>query len=67
MAKGKSEWAKIERSREVRLWITQVLVPAAGTVVLVWSNPQAREFVKTKFDNGKAWLASKLQPKKPVE
>ena len=48
--KKQSDWAKIEKSRERRLWITQVLVPTIGTGIVVWSNPGAREFLKTKFD-----------------
>ena len=48
--KKQSDWAKIEKSRERRLWITQVLIPTIGTGIIVWNNPEARTFLKTKFD-----------------
>lgn len=36
---------QIDASREVRLWITQVIIPAMGIVMMV---PETREAVMTK-------------------
>lgn len=43
---------KIDRSREVRLWIGQVIVPTAAAVGMVMSNSEARNWTKAKL-----WLA----------
>lgn len=40
---------KIETSREVRLWIGQVLVPIRGVLLLI---PEAREWAKDKAVKG---------------
>lgn len=49
-------WKQIEQAREARLWVTQIIVPTAMTVVMVASIPEAREFfadtakkIKSKF------------------
>ena len=49
MRKQKSDWARIEESRERRLWLTQILIPAIGTGIMVWSNPDSQRFLKEKF------------------
>ena len=38
-------YKQIEASREVRLWITQVLIPAFGVAMMI---PEAREAVVAK-------------------
>ena len=38
-------YKQIEASREIRLWITQIVVPAIGIAMLF---PEAREFVANK-------------------
>lgn len=48
---------QIESSRETRLWITQVLIPILGVVMLF---PEAREVVKTKGKEIGDKLKSKL-------
>lgn len=53
MRKQKSDWARIEESRERRLWLTQILIPAIGTVIMVWSNPDSKAFLKEKFGKAK--------------
>lgn len=35
-------YKQIEGSREVRLWIGQVIVPAIGTAAIVLSNPDVK-------------------------
>ena len=42
-------YKQIEASREIRLWIGQVIVPAAAATVMIMGNPQAREFVSDKW------------------
>lgn len=67
MGKKRSDWAKIERSREARLWLTQILIPTVGTGLMVWSNPESREFIKTKWIQGKTWVADRFQNKKAIK
>lgn len=45
----------IEASREIRLWITQVIVPLVGTGgFLIATVPEVRESIKTKWNDRKA-------------
>lgn len=39
---------QIEASREARLWIGQVIVPAITAAALVMSKPEARDYVTNK-------------------
>lgn len=56
-----TNYQKIEASREARLWITQVMLPAVGigAYVLV-KDPALREKAKTEIEKVK----NKLFPKK---
>lgn len=40
----------IDASREVRLWISQILIPGAVGGLMLWSNPNVRCFVKQKVE-----------------
>lgn len=53
-------YKQIEKSREIRLWITQIVVPAfiGGAVIL--SNDGARAWVFEKADNAKTWIKCKF-------
>ena len=42
-------YRQIEASREARLWIGQVIVPACMTVATIMSIPEARAAVKQTF------------------
>lgn len=42
------KYKDIEAAREARLWIGQVIVPVAGTVLLLMSNPQFRDWAECK-------------------
>lgn len=44
---------QIDTSREVRLWIGQVIVPTVTGAVLLASNPNVRFWVKSKFEGVK--------------
>lgn len=54
------KYKHIEASREARLWIGQVIVPAIGTAMLVLSNPRAREWASEKASGVKTWLKGKI-------
>lgn len=41
-------YKQIEASREMRLWIGQVIVPAAAAAIAIASNPQTRDYVSVK-------------------
>lgn len=54
-------YKQIETSREIRLWITQVIVPTiAVTTAVVATVPELREAVTTKFNNVKDKVKLKL-------
>ena len=42
-------YKQIEASREARLWIGQVIVPAVTCVTIAMANPEVRKAVTTKF------------------
>lgn len=41
----------VEKAREIRLWIGQVIVPAIIGGTILWSNPNVRCFIHNKFNN----------------
>ena len=49
-------YKQIEASREARLWITQVIIPAIGVAMLI---PEAREAVVAKAKEVKDKIMSK--------
>lgn len=56
-----TNYQKIEASREARLWITQVMLPAVGIGAYVLAkDPALREKAKTEIEKVK----NKLFPKK---
>lgn len=54
-------WKQIERAREIRLWITQVLAPVTLMGLTAWSIPDVREYVTDKFNKAKEFVKSKIQ------
>lgn len=42
------KYKHIEASREVRLWIGQVIVPGTIAAMMIWNNPDARCAIKQK-------------------
>lgn len=52
-----------ETSREIRLWIGQVIIPVATIAGIAMSNPEVRERVTTKVNSAKAFIKSKLNKK----
>lgn len=53
-------YKQIEASREMRLWIGQVIVPAAVAAVAIISNPQTRNYVSKKYNNVKSRIKKKF-------
>lgn len=56
-------YKQIEASREARLWIGQVIVPAAIIVGGILSNPDTRRKANEKFDKFKTSVKAKFQKK----
>ena len=47
-------YKQIEASREARLWIGQVIVPAATAVAIAMANPELRRKTAEKMNNIKS-------------
>ena len=45
---------KLDRSREIRLWIRDILVPAVGLAATALSIPEVRDMVNTKVKDIRA-------------
>ena len=55
-------YKQIEASREVRLWITQVIVPATLMVATVFATvPEVRYTAAEKFNNVKRAVKNKFK------
>ena len=54
-------YKQIEASREIRLWIGQIVVPAAAATALVLSNPGVRQSLSNLFCNVKQSVTNKFQ------
>lgn len=54
-------YKQIEASREVRLWIGQVIVPAIGVAAVAMSNPEVRKAVSKKADDVKHFVKTKFK------
>lgn len=53
-------WKQIETSREIRLWLSQIVMPAIGISMMV---PEVREAVVEKFQEVKKSVKEKLHKK----
>ena len=53
-------YKQIEASREMRLWIGQVIVPAAAAAIAIASNPQTRNYISKKYNNVKSRIKKKF-------
>lgn len=54
-------YKQIEACREMRLWIGQVIVPAAVAAVTIASNPQTRNYVSEKYNNVRSRIQKKFK------
>ena len=57
-------YKQIEASREMRLWIGQVIVPAAAAAIAIASNPNIRDYISKKYNNVKSRMRSLYYQKK---
>lgn len=51
-------YRQIETSREIRLWLGQILIPAAGVALLV---PEVRQWIGQKYENVKFAFRKKFK------
>ncbi len=54
-------YKQIEASREARLWIGQIVVPAASVVVATLSIPEVRQMAATKANSIKESILKKTK------
>ena len=54
-------YKRIEASREARLWLGQIIIPAVSAVVAALSIPQVREMVATKAEQVKYSIENKMK------
>ena len=54
-------YKQIEASREVRLWLTQVVIPATAVVATAMSIPEVREPVVGKIKNMRESIKQKFK------
>ena len=57
-------YKQIEASREARLWIGQVIVPAITVVVTALAMPEVRKTVVTKANQAKESIKTKFKRNK---
>lgn len=53
-------YKQIEASREMRLWISQVVVPVVGAAAIAWTNPDVRDYVGDKWAKTKEKVNSQF-------
>ena len=56
-------YKQIETSREMRLWIGQIIIPAASVAVAILSNPEVRHAISEKARNIKESIRYKIRRK----
>ncbi|HHU80916.1 MAG TPA: hypothetical protein GXZ35_06230 [Acholeplasmataceae bacterium] len=54
-------YKQIEASREVRLWIGQIIVPAASMAIAIMSIPQVRQTIGGKAASIKESIQNKIK------
>ena len=54
------KYKTIEACRELRLWIGQVIVPAATAGIMIASDPTARNWVADKYNDMKTKIEQKF-------
>lgn len=54
-------WKQIEKARETRLWITQIVAPAVLITAYLASIPEVRASVKEKVNKVKTTIKSKVE------
>ena len=54
-------YKQIEQSRELRLWLGQIIIPAIGLGITIMTIPEVRQAVVDKFSNMKRTIDSKFK------
>lgn len=54
-------YKQIEASREARLWLSQIVIPAASAAVAFLTIPEVRQMVATKASQVKHSIESKMK------
>ena len=54
-------WKRLETIREVRMWLTQLIIPTAAIGAAVMSIPEVREAVVTKVNDVKAKIKERFK------
>ena len=53
---------QIETSREIRLWIRDIIVPSIGVgATVLWLHPEIKDNIKSKIDEVKSKFKSKFK------
>ena len=53
---------QIETSREIRLWIRDIIVPSIGVgATVLWLHPEIKDNIKSKIDEVKIKFKSKFK------
>ena len=58
-----SKYKQIEASREARLWLTQIVIPAASVAVAILSIPEVRQTIASKATSIKESIQNKISRK----
>lgn len=56
-------WKRLETMREVRMWLTQLIIPTAAIGVAAMNIPEFREAVITKVNDVKTKIKTRLDKK----
>jgi len=56
-------YKQIETSREIRLWIGQIIIPAASVALAILSIPEVRQAIGSKAANIKRSIQYKIRRK----
>lgn len=54
-------YKQIEQSRELRLWLGQIIIPALGLGITIMSIPEVRQAVADKFKGMKQVVSNKFK------
>lgn len=53
---------QIETSREIRLWIRDIIVPSIGVgATILWLHPEIKDNIKSKIDEVKSKFKNKFK------
>ena len=55
------KYKHIEAARELRLWIGQIIVPAATVAITIMTIPEVRQAIATKANSIKQNIESKMK------